>query len=413
MAGTVTPAAVAALEDELLQQAADTHAAEARLLQTLAAYFASGEWQGWGIRSFGHWCDINLGIASARANRLARAAERLAELPALAAAFAEGSVSLDKVLLLTPVATASSDRELTDMALAASVTQLRRICSALRDLDRDESDEAEQRRQRKRGVTSSKDDELVKIVAVLEPDEAAIVLNAIDTRVEDNWRRDRDGDDDIPRAELSVRRADALVEAFTDAFVSGPDPVVRGERVEVRVNIDEGVLTGARPDGVCELEGFGAVTPSLVHRLLCDAKVTAVREELDAIFNLGRTVRTPNRRQRRALARRDGGCRYPACPMRRYVDAHHVLPWEWDGPTDMDNLVLLCPRHHKLFHEGGYQIDALGHGQFRFLKPDGQPIARPARRAQSGAPPPARGSPRATDGGAPFDLDYTIDALRN
>jgi hypothetical protein len=161
---------------------------------------------------------------------------------------------------------------------------------------------------------------------------------------------------------------------------------------------------------VCEIEGIGAVTPSLVHRQLCDARVCTVREELDGIFNQGRSIRTPNRRQRRALRRRDGGCRFPGCRMRRYVDAHHVLPWEWDGPTDMDNLVLLCAAHHKRFHEGDDRIERLG-GRFEFLRSDGRPVAPRPARAGPGPEPPASGDPRATDGGAPFDLELTVWAL--
>ena len=313
-----------------------------------------------------------------RAGTIARAAERLVELPLLHAPFAEGTV-----------------------------------CAAYRDRDRDESPEAEEARHLKRGLTSTRMDEgLVRIVAVLEPDEAAIVLAAIDRRVEDNWRRDRDAEDDVPRTELSERRATALVELATDGLVTGPDPIVRGEHIDVRVNADLDVITGARDDGLCEIEGIGAVAPALVRRLLCDARVCTAREQIDGIFNLGRSQRTPNRQQRRSLHRRDGGCRYPGCRMRRYVDAHHVVPWDDDGPTDIDNLMLLCREHHRLFHEGAYRITVHGGGRFTFYRPDGRPVVRPPCRARPGTASSASGSPRATDGGGRYDLDLTIDALQ-
>lgn len=106
------------------------------------------------------------------------------------------------------------------------------------------------------------------------------------------------------------------------------------------MHVDAEVLTGARDDGRCELEGIGAVAPAVVRRLFCDARVRTVRELVEGIFNLGRTQRTVNRQQRRSLHRRDGGCGYPGCRMRRYVDAHHVVPWEHDGLTDLDNVAL-------------------------------------------------------------------------
>jgi hypothetical protein len=94
---------------------------------------------------------------------------------------------------------------------------------------------------------------------------------------------------------------------------------------------------------------------------------------------------------------------------RTYV-AHHAKPWELGGPTDMDNLVLLCPTHHRLFHEGAYTLDVHGDGQFTFRRPDGRAIAPPPLKAQPDAPP-APGDPRAEGGGEPFDLGYAIDAL--
>ncbi len=83
-----------------------------------------------------------------------------------------------------------------------------------------------------------------------------------------------------------------------------------------------------------------------------------VVDELD----LGRTTRFANRAQRRALAVRDGGCGFPGCDRpHRYCDAHHIIWWEHDGPTDLDNLVLLCRFHHVVVHSGLYRIDTIDH----------------------------------------------------
>src|SRR5687768_16366231 len=96
---------VADIEHELLVRAANVHAATSALAETLAEFDRAQGWHGAGIRSIGHWADINLGVASRGAGRLASAAGRLGELPLLRDAFDEGAVSLDKVLLVTPVAT--------------------------------------------------------------------------------------------------------------------------------------------------------------------------------------------------------------------------------------------------------------------------------------------------------------------
>jgi hypothetical protein len=404
---------VDALEQRLLEQAAQVHAAMAVMTETLAEFDSVDGWHGYGIRSIGHWCDINLGFDSRRASRMAFAAGRLAVLPELRRGFAEGALSLEKVLVVAAVATAESDVKFTTIARAASVAQLQRICAAYRDLGDDPSPDKVDERHARRSVTSQQlDSKLVRIVAVLEPDEAAIVLGALDARVENTWRRERDADEDHPPRELSSRRADALVELATEGLVEGPDPVMQGERIQVNVHVDADVLSGARPDGVCCIDGVGAVSPAVVRRLICDADVRVVTKEIDGVYNLGRSQRTPNRRQRRALRHRDGGCRFPGCSMRRFVQAHHAVPWEDFGPTNIDNLMLLCTAHHRLFHEGNYTIDVLGEGNFTFRRPNGRPIQPPPLRAKPGAGPPASDIPRATGGGERFDLGLTIDALR-
>jgi hypothetical protein len=268
----------------------------------------------------------------------------------------------------------------------------------------------------RRGVTKRDvDDGLVRVVALLEPDEAAIVFAAIDARVEDTWRQSNPRDDEttaqVCAPDLAARRADALVELATEGLVAGPDPIVQGERISVQVHVDADVLTGNRPDGICHIEGVGAVSPRLVQRLLCDCHVNVVAETPFGSINLGRSQRTVNRRQRRALQHRDRGCRFHGCHAQRFLHAHHVVPWEAGGPTDLDNLMLLCPTHHRLFHEGRYTIDAHGDGQFTFRRPDGRVIEPPPLRARPDAAPPASGVPRAEGGGERFDLSLTLDAL--
>ena len=408
---------VSVLEGELLACAADVHAATARLVEKLGEFDASREWEGAGIQSIGHFGDINWGLPSRLVNELAGVAARLGELPVLAAAFAEGAVSLDKVRAVAAVATAASDATFTHMARAGSVAQLHRICAAYRKVT-DNEDTSEQRRDARRGVTKrGVDDGLVRITATLDPDEAAIVFAAVDARVEDAWRRSRPAADEtsaeVCAPDLAFRRADALVELAAQGIEAGPDPIVAGEHVQVNIHVDAALLSGERPDGVCELDGIGPVTRRLVQRLLCDCHVTLTADLPHASIDLGRSQRTVNRRQRRALQRRDRGCRFPGCAMFRFLHAHHATPWEHGGPTDMDNLLLLCPTHHRLFHEGAYTLDVHGDGQFTFRRPDGREIAPPPLKAQPGAAPPAPGDPRAQGGGEPFDLSYAIDALLN
>ncbi|MHB1535508.1 MAG: HNH endonuclease [Acidimicrobiales bacterium] len=74
--------------------------------------------------------------------------------------------------------------------------------------------------------------------------------------------------------------------------------------------------------------------------------------------------------QRRAAQVRDGGhCRFPGCE-RRIADLHHLLSWSDGDPTDLDNGLLACPRHHGLLHRGFYATGEANH-TLDFHRPDG------------------------------------------
>ena len=58
---------------------------------------------------------------------------------------------------------------------------------------------------------------------------------------------------------------------------------------------------------------------------------------------------------RRAITQRDRGCRFPGCDRKAsWCEAHHVEPWQHGGPTNINNLVLLCAFHHHVVHRQGW-----------------------------------------------------------
>jgi hypothetical protein len=90
--------------------------------------------------------------------------------------------------------------------------------------------------------------------------------------------------------------------------------------------------------------------------LLCDATCEVWFERRGRVIGSGRATRTVSRRLRRALEHRDRCCVVPGCGATRGLHAHHVRHWEDGGLTELDNLVLLCPYHHRLHHRGGITI---------------------------------------------------------
>jgi hypothetical protein len=120
-------------------------------------------------------------------------------------------------------------------------------------------------------------------------------------------------------------------------------------------------------------------------RICCDAVLHRVLRAPSEPLDLGRQVRLVTPAQRRALLIRDGGCRFPGCHARAaHTVAHHVRFWLDDGPTDIDNLVLLCPRHHIAVHEGGWTLE---------LAADATVTVRKGSRVLRGPPRPAIPSP--------------------
>ena len=135
--------------------------------------------------------------------------------------------------------------------------------------------------------------------------------------------------------------------------------------VNVHVSLDD--LTAGR--GVGWIDGSTEPIPiSAVNQLQCDGDtVLTVLGREGQVLSHGKTRRLATRRQRRALAARDGGCVMPGCtvPPSR-CQAHHVVPWVshtfLPGRTDIDNLALLCPFHHSTIHTSAWQLEMI-HGK--------------------------------------------------
>jgi hypothetical protein len=131
------------------------------------------------------------------------------------------------------------------------------------------------------------------------------------------------------------------------------------------------------------------------------------------VLDVGRKTRTVPPSIRRALQARDQTCRFPGCTARR-CDAHHVEHWSDGGSTSLDNLVLLCRRHHRSVHEGGFSVRLLGDGTVIVLRSDGATIdaapTLPPTFTRLDKSPWEPDDIPAWDG-TPFDVAYAIDVL--
>ena len=169
----------------------------------------------------------------------------------------------------------------------------------------------------------------------------------------------------------------------------------------------------ARPPGA-RTDSGAPLAAATVLRLLCGASTRVMVSAKGNPLHLGRSVRHATHRQRRALQTRDGCCRFPGCTQTKRLIPHHVWWWSRGGPTDLDNLLLICPAHHRAVHEVGYTIATLGDGRFAFYRPDGARLPETGPPVDVGsASTPLHGidAHAITWAGERLDVDMLVQAL--
>ena len=174
-----------------------------------------------------------------------------------------------------------------------------------------------------------------------------------------------------PRRSMSQQRADALGHIL-ERFVTGKCSGSANGAHQVVVHIAHDALCDVPESSGAEFEDGRAVTVETARRLGCDGALIGVVEgEKGEPLAVGRRTRAVPPAIRRALRVRDGGCRFPGCDRSRFVHAHHIRHWADGGETKLDNLVTLCSQHHRLVHEGGYEV-RMNDGEIEFTRPNGR-----------------------------------------
>jgi hypothetical protein len=172
------------------------------------------------------------------------------------------------------------------------------------------------------------------------------------------------------------RNGDALVEIITHAQDAGSLP----QRPHLQVTASLDTLRGLAGAPAGDMEYALPVAAETVQRLACDGTITrVVLGPESVVIDVGRARRVVAGAARRALASRDGHCRWPHCDRpASWSDAHHVIHWSKGGETDLSNMVLLCHRHHWMAHEGGWQLVQTSEGEVLTVPPRPPGLARAA-----------------------------------
>ena len=358
------------LGEEIASLAAHLDAATHRLLTCIRQFDEANGWHQQGAISCAHWLAWRTGLDTATAREKVRVARALGNLPAIDEALRSARLSYAKVRALTRVATPQNETRLLEMALEATGAQLERLCRGYRTaLAADEASDPEERSVHQRLLPGG----MVKLELVLSPDEAELILRAIDRARE------------VPAKPVSAEtpwpsRADGAV-ALGESFLAGhPVSGTGGERYQVIVHLGQEALG---PDGTLAgtLEDGTHISAETLRRVACDCGLVAAGSDGENL-TIGRRARTIPPAIRRALMLRDHGCAFPGCTHTRFLHGHHIRHWLHGGETSVENLTLVCSTHHRLVHEGGWTITRGADGKLIFTSPAGRglPIKPPRER---------------------------------
>jgi hypothetical protein len=409
------------VEAELCTLAGHIAAATGDFLVLLGEFDERDGWAGVGVQSCAHWLSWRCAMSLSTARDHVRVARKLRGLPETRQAIRQGRISYSKTRALCRIATPATETQLVETAQHATAAQVERLVQSIRKVadDRLPPDRPPRDTPPLRLTWSWDPDGVLEIRARLAPEDGAAFLAVAKTMAEAD-RQDRNSatataatphsatpdatqpdatdldetqpdatqpdptDPDAPTMYVYTARSGSCSSELMGRLFRAAADGMADERdhealtPEVVVHVDADVLTGVADSEDqdtlhrAHLEGGPAVSRAVIERLACDARISLTTHAEDGrTLDIGRSSRRPSPRQRKALLRRDSGCAMPGCQRARFLHAHHVVFWSRGGRTSVDNLVLLCGRHHRLLHEGAFSIEALGRQRFRFRDADG------------------------------------------
>ena len=156
------------------------------------------------------------------------------------------------------------------------------------------------------------------------------------------------------------RRADAVVE------------MAMGNRVAPQISVHTTIegLKGEVGAPASQLADGTPVSSKTVQRLACDGTLHRVLKADSMVIDVGRARRVAQPAQWRALRARHKTCGAPGCdrPI-GMTQAHHIDFWKDGGHTNHRRMLPLCHYHHRLVHEGGWQVVLAG-SRVDFIPPE-------------------------------------------
>ena len=377
------------LGDEITEMAAHLAAGTCHLLELIQVFDEAEGWSFPGIASCAHWLNWKCSMSMGTARERVRVARALPALPKILAAFREGKVSYSKVRAMTRVATRRNEDSLLNVAFYGTAAHVETHVRLYRQVKRNEAFEQGNLSHARRRLTLYPDDDGSWVIhGRLSPEQGALLSKALDAAKEQLFEEHKEEAEEVAREieknlpndkvlpyAFKSRQADEL-ERVAESFLAGvKSESSGGDRYLINIHTDIETLKEEGTGAESEIEDRGHVSAETSRRMACDCSVVHWHDDEEGEpLNIGRKSRSIPPAIRRALKRRDGGCCFPGCSCSRFVDAHHIRHWADGGETSMDNLLLLCRRHHRLVHEEGFGLNRGADGAINFSLPNGKLI---------------------------------------
>jgi Domain of unknown function (DUF222) len=349
---------------------------DAKVSEALRGLDLEEGWASDGALSLTAWLIAHGRRSHRDAEREAKLARRLAELPVTAAAWSGGTLSSGQVAAV--VANVSSARAVlyagheADMTPVLAELSVRDTAAAMQlwRLRAGACQDGEVGPERPSELYLSQTMEgRRELSGHLGAEDAAVVEAAIAV-AKGNDRPEGEG----PFPTAPERRANAVVDVCR-WFLANYDKAASGtrNRPQLSVIVDLSDLAGAGPG---RLADGTAVAASTVLRVACDAVLNRiVMAGRATVLDYGSAVRTVSPALWASLVVRDGHCRHPGCDRPPgWCEAHHVKHFSKGGPTCLSNLVLACSRHHHLWHDHGWDLELDAEGTLVLKSPTGNVI---------------------------------------
>ena len=431
IANPVTKRNIDDLEEEIISLSKHMNQDEYRFLVMVREFDIRQGWRAYQFNNCAEWLNMKCGISPGTAREKVRVALALLDLPQCSEGFAKGELSYSKVRAMTRAANVFNEATLVDYALKATAHQVEEHCRRLRNADRRQSTPDARRAWQARSLKRTcHPDGMMSIYVELPREQGELVMKALEMAMAADAGDTADeayqmyaaagqGDKVNEKAGVAVGQTGNTTNLTNKAgqlHATGKEDVMAGDTVGHTGNTADlankasqthaaagkdgqahaaekaAVDKAGQADGSSQAKsdnyqvvvhvdaaalqdkgGKSDLPVESVRRIACDADLVAVtRDAKGNLLNLGRKHRVVSPQLKRALLARDKCCTYPSYSHEQFLEAHHVMHWADGGETSLDNTRLICNRHHRLLHEGGFTIHKNFAGEWYFKTAEGK-----------------------------------------